>query len=179
MERATDSPPSDTHHAAEMPDEEVSENMTAAASMSHDRAQRFYSRLRSRIQAYVEKKGTAVEKTADYLLLVPDMFNLLWRLVNDSRVSGKNKILLGSGIAYFVFPFDVIPEAILGPMGYLDDLVFAAYVLNRMLIDTDVSILRDHWAGDGDILDSIRKILGAADTLVETKVADKLKKMMK
>jgi hypothetical protein len=52
-------------------------------------------------------------------------------------------------------------------------------VLNRMLVDTDIDVLREHWAGSGDVLDMIRKVLGAADNLVDTKVADKLKKMMK
>lgn len=178
METATGPKPVEQPPSVEMTDDEVNENIATASTMSHDRADRFYDRLRQRIHAYVENKGAAVEKTADYLMLVPDVFNLLWRLVNDARVSGKNKVLLGSGIAYFVFPFDVIPEAILGPMGYLDDLVFAAYVLNRMLVDTDIAILREHWAGEGDVLDTIRRVLGAADNLVDTKVADKLKKMM-
>src|SRR5437660_1614064 len=83
--------------------------------------------IRASIHSYVENKGSAVETTADFLLLVPDVFILLWRLVNDPRVTGKDKILLGSAIAYFIFPFDLIPEAIVGPIGYLDDLVFSVY----------------------------------------------------
>ena len=177
MESATGPRPVEQLAPVEMTDDEVNENMTTL-TMSHERADRFYDRLRQRIHTYVENKGAALEKSADYLMLVPDVFILLWRLVNDGRVSGKNKVLLGSGIAYFIFPFDIIPEAIVGPIGYLDDLVFAAYVLNRMLVDTDISILREHWAGEGDVLDSIRRVLGAADNLVDTKVVDKLKKMM-
>lgn len=146
--------------------------------VSEERANRFYDRLRESIHEFAHGKG-AIGKTAEYLMLVPDMFMLLWRLTTDKRVSGKHKVLLGTGVAYFILPFDLIPEAIVGPLGYLDDLVFAVYVLNRMLNDTDPAILREHWSGEGDVLEKIRHVLGAADTLVETSVASKLKKLMK
>lgn len=142
-----------------------------------DRAERFYDRVRSRIQSYVDSKGSAVGKTAEYLLLVPDVFILLWRLVNDSRVSGKNKVLLGSGIAYYIFPIDLIPEAFVGPIGYLDDLVFGVYILNRILADTDATILRDHWPGTEDVLGVIQKVLGVADTLIGTEMVNRIKRM--
>ncbi len=144
--------------------------------MPAEKAQRFYDRLRRRIHAALEHKGALVEKFGDYLLLVPDIFMLLWRLMTDARVSGKNKVLLGSGIAYFVFPFDVVPEAIVGPIGFLDDLVFAVYILNKLLSDTDAAILREHWSGHHDLLESMRKVLDAADKLVSENVLDKLKK---
>jgi len=142
-----------------------------AAPMTEDRARRFYDRLRGRIQSHVHGKF------GEYLLLVPDMFMLLWRLASDSRVSGKNKVLLGTGIAYYIFPFDFLPEAFVGPMGYLDDLIFAVYVLNKMLMDTDVEILREHWSGSEDVLDAVRRVLGMADQLVTSNVLNKLKKM--
>jgi len=144
-----------------------------------ERAQRFYDRVRSRIQSYVDSKGAAIGKTAEYLLLVPDVFILLWRLVNDGRVSGKNKVLLGSGIAYYIFPIDLIPEAFVGPIGYLDDLVFGVYILNRVLSDTDANVLREHWPGSEDVLTIIQKVLGAAESLVGTQIVDRIKRMAK
>lgn len=144
-----------------------------------ERAERFYDRVRTRIQSYVDSKGAAVGKTAEFLLLVPDVFILLWRLVNDGRVSGKNKVLLGSGIAYFIFPIDLIPEAFVGPIGYLDDLVFGVYILNRVLADTDAAILREHWPGSEDVLSIIQKVLGKAESLIGTKMVDRIKRMAK
>ena len=138
--------------------------------------ERFYDRLRNRIHSFVQARGTAIERFVDLLLLVPDVFILLVRLSRDAGVSGKNKVLLGTGIAYFVFPFDVVPEAIVGPIGYLDDLVFGVYIINKMLTDTDVAILRQHWSGHEDLLDAIRRVLNAADSLFAKGVLDKLKK---
>ena len=144
------------------------------------RAQRFYDRVRTAIHNYVEKKGGgALGKTAEFLLLVPDVFILLWRLASDGRVEGKNKVLLGSAIAYYIFPFDIMPEALLGPVGYLDDLVFGVYVLNKVLKDTDPSILRQHWSGSTDVLDSIQRVLNAADSLVGSDFLGRIKKMLK
>jgi uncharacterized membrane protein YkvA (DUF1232 family) len=143
-----------------------------------DRATRFYDRIRNTIQRYIDSKGAVVGKTAGFLLLVPDVFILLWRLTSDSRVNGKDKVLLGSAVAYYVMPFDLLPEAILGPAGYLDDLVFGVYVLNKILGSVDASILREHWSGSEDVLDSIQNVLNAAESLVGTDLVGRIKKMM-
>ena len=144
-----------------------------------DRADRFYDRVRGSIQEYIDRKGGVLGKTTEFLLLVPDIFMLLWRLTTDSRVTGKDKVLLGSAVVYFILPFDLIPEAVVGPIGYLDDLVFAVYVLNTILRDTDPEILREHWTGSEDVLVTIQRVLIAADTLVATNILGRIKKMIK
>ena len=155
------------------------EDAADAGSVTGDRAKRFYDRIRGSIQKYVEKKGTAVEKTAGFLLLVPDVFILLWRLANDRRIGGSDKVLLGSGIAYYLFPLDLVPEALFGPIGFLDDLVFAVYILNKMLGETDEAVLREHWSGDEDVLGMIRRVLASADGLVTTDLLKQIKKLTK
>lgn len=150
------------------------EELTPA--LSQERAERFYDRLRSRVRRYLGEKGSLAGKTGEYLLLVPDVFILLWRLVNDPRVSSKNKVMLGSGLAYYLFPLDIIPDFI--GIGYLDDLVFAVFLLNKMLADTDPAILREHWSGKDDLLTMIQKVLHSADNLVGKDVLGKLKKGM-
>lgn len=155
------------------------QNVTMGTEVPRDKAERFYDRLRNRIHSYLENHGRVAEKAGEYLLLAPDVFILLWRLSKDPGVSGKNKVLLYSGVAYFIFPFDVIPEAIVGPIGYLDDLVLGVYILNKILADTDVAVLRRHWSGDGDLLESIRRVLNAADKLVSEKLLGRLKKIAK
>ena len=157
---------------------EMDEMTELTGPVSQDRAQRFYDRIRDRIRKYLSGKAR-LDKSAEYLLLVPDVFMLLWRLVTDSRVTARNKVLLGSGLAYYFFPLDIMPEAILGPIGYLDDLVFAVYLLNKILTDTDPEILREHWSGSEDVLTSIRNVLNAADTLVGKDLFGRLKNIVK
>lgn len=167
----------------EFDEESFEESMHDAAEtsgvLSRQRANRFYDRLRTSIRRYLDRKGKLVGTTAEYLLLVPDFFMLLWRLVNDSRVSAKNKMILGSGIAYYIFPLDLIPEALVGAGGYVDDLVFAVFLLSRILRDTDAEVLRQHWSGRDDILETIQKVVSAAENLVGTDLVSKIRKSIK
>lgn len=160
-------------------EETMRESAAVTGPVSRDRADRFYDRMRESIRRYLENKGSVTGTTSEYLLLAPDVFVLLWRLVNDTRVNAKNKVMLGSGLAYYLFPLDIMPEAFLGPIGYLDDLVFAVYLLNKMLADTDPAILREHWSGRDDVLASIQKVLNAADKLVGKDILGKLKRNVK
>ena len=160
-------------------DEMMEESTAVTGPVSRERADRFYDRMRTGIRSYLEKKGTAAGTAGEYLLLAPDVFVLLWRLINDKRVNAKNKVMLGSGLAYYFFPLDIIPEGFMGPLGYIDDLVFAVYLLNKLLSDTDAEVLREHWSGRDDILDTIRNVLNAADKLVGSDILGKLKKTMK
>lgn len=157
----------------------IAEVTEVTGPVSKDRAERFYDRVRASIQKYLSEKAHLGDTAAGYLLLVPDIFMLLWRLVNDAAVNAKNKVLLGSGIAYYIFPLDMLPEALLGPMGYMDDLVFAVYLLNKMLSDTNPEVLRRHWSGSEDVLKTIQNVLHSADQLVGQDMAKRVKKLMK
>jgi uncharacterized membrane protein YkvA (DUF1232 family) len=168
--------------SATTPQEPISDspiNALEPAPVSRDRAERFYDRLRHKIHRYVEGRGALASTSASVLLLVPDMFMLLWRLATDPRVSGKNKALLGSGIAYYLFPLDFMPEAILGPIAFADDLILAVYTLNKILTDTDAEILREHWSGEEDVLHAMQRILNSADNLVSGDLLGRLKNLMK
>jgi len=171
---------SDYEHPSDDPIRAISaEEVSDSLPVTESRAQRFYDRIRGRIDAYISRKGQKNGKASELLFFVPDVFILLWRLANDKRVTSKNKLLLGSGIAYFILPFDFVPEALLGPIGYLDDLVFAVYILNRLLADTDVAILREHWSGDTDLLEMMRRVLHSADQLVGKDLLGQIKKLVK
>lgn len=151
----------------------------ATRPLNEAKMNRFYDKLRRTIENSLRRGDKKLAKWAEFLLIVPDIFILLARLVNDARVSGKNKILLGTGIAYFILPIDLMPELILGPIGYLDDLVLAVYILNRILTDTDEELLREHWSGSGDVLETIRKVLHSADGLVTKDLVGRFKKLIK
>ena len=151
----------------------------ARGPVTEERAKRFYDRVRGSIQDYIDKKGRVIGKTGEFLLLVPDVFILLWRLTTDRRVAGKDKVLVGSALAYFILPLDFMPEALLGPIGYMDDLIFGVFVLNRILSATDPSVLREHWSGRDDVLEMIQKVLTAADSLVGGDIVARFKKMIK
>ena len=123
----------------------------------------FYLKLRKKITSFLEKKNSPY---ADLLLLAPDLFHLLVKLSLDERVPSKEKAKFVGVIAYFISPIDLLPELLLGPIGYLDDIALTAYVLNNYINKTDAQIVRELWAGDQDILSSIKNVLAVADKAI-------------
>ena len=132
----------------------------------------FYIKLRKKIETYLREHDN---QYADYLLLAPDLFHLLVRLSIDERVPVKKKAKFALVIAYFISPIDLLPEMLLGPLGYLDDIALTAYVINQYVNETDSTIVRELWAGDQDILSALKNIIDTADKFVGSGIWKKLK----
>ena len=138
----------------------------------------FYQKLRIRLETWAKGAGKD-NKALSYVLLAPDFFHLLCKVLLDPRVPGREKAKVGGAIAYFMSPLDVVPEGLLGPVGYVDDVVVAAYVLNTVLESAGSEVLREHWAGDGDVLEQIRSVIKVADSLLGSGVWSKIKRLFK
>jgi uncharacterized membrane protein YkvA (DUF1232 family) len=129
----------------------------------NEEQQDFYIKLRKKIEDYLKKHDN---RYSDYLLLAPDLFHLLVKLSLDERVPSDKKAKFALVIAYFISPLDLLPELMLGPLGYLDDIALTAYVINQYINETDPGIVRELWAGDQDILTAIKNIISAADKFI-------------
>ena len=102
----------------------------------------FYQKLRSRVKEWAVREGKD-SKALKYVLLAPDFFHLLCKLMFDPRVPGNEKAKIGGAITYFVSPIDVVPEGLIGPVGYVDDVALAAYVLNSVLKSVGPEVLEE------------------------------------
>ncbi len=136
---------------------------------------RYYRRLRSTILDWAKTKAGRDHPWFRYVLLAPDLFHLLLCLAADPVVPAKSKATLAGVIAYFILPLDLMPEGIIGPVGYLDDVALAAFALNQILNHTHPDVLRRHWAGDGDILELIREIVRRADEMIGGGLVNKIR----
>jgi uncharacterized membrane protein YkvA (DUF1232 family) len=125
----------------------------------------FYQQMRDSIRIWLKGKGVNYQFT-EYLLAAPDLFHLLCKLAVDKEVPASEKAKLAGAIVYFISPIDFVPEGLTGPIGYIDDVAVAAFVLNLIINKTNPEIVRRHWAGDKDILDLIQQILQVADEMV-------------
>jgi uncharacterized membrane protein YkvA (DUF1232 family) len=134
----------------------------------------FYQTLRNKIKDYLKSSEGAKNKWAEYLLTAPDLFHLLCKLALDDEVPTAEKGKLAVAIAYFVSPIDILPELFVGPPGYLDDIALAAYVLNGIINNTRVEIILKHWAGEGDILKMVQKIIKSANDMLGSGVVKKI-----
>ncbi len=140
-----------------------------------EKKEKFYLKLRSNITTWLNDGANINHKWREYLMIAPDLFYLLIKLIQDPEVPHSKKIKLVSAVAYFISPIDLLPEVILGPIGFLDDIAVAAYVLNDIVNTVDPQIIRKHWLGDTDVLIMIKKILLNADKIIGKGVWDKLK----
>lgn len=132
----------------------------------YEEQQDFYMKLRSKITDYAESKAGKTSKFAPYILFAPDLFHLLIKAMLDSRIDAKYKTLIGSGILYFISPIDVLPEGLIGPGGFIDDIIVATYVINLLLNKFSPEIIEEHWAGDEKLLSTLKKISKTSDTVV-------------
>lgn len=143
------------------------------------REEKFYLKLRTTITDWLNDKANIDHKWREYLLLVPDTFYLLVKLIQDPDVPQGKKLKLITAVAYFISPIDVVPEAILGPIGYLDDLGIAAYVLNDLLNSVDPQVVKRNWVGDIDVLYMIKKVLANIDNIIGKGIWERVKGKMK
>ncbi|SES10119.1 YkvA family protein [Psychrobacillus sp. OK032] len=132
----------------------------------YEEQQDFYMKLRSKITDFAQSKAGKTSKFAPYLLFAPDLFHLLIKAMLDSRIDTKYKTLIGSGILYFITPLDVLPEGLIGPGGFIDDIIVATYVVNMLLNKFSPEIIEEHWVGDEKLLNSLKKISKTSDSVV-------------
>lgn len=136
----------------------------------------FYKKLRKKVHDYVDEHPNS--KYTEYLLVIPDFFHLLCRLMGDSRVPLKNKALIAGAITYFVSPIDIITDLIPG-VGFIDDIYITTYVLKSLLDSAGEEVIVELWAGDGDVLSLITSVFDFADEYAGKGVLQKILKIIK
>lgn len=134
----------------------------------------FYRKHRKRLRSWLTGRSQHL-KYAELVLLAPDMLHVLIKLGADRRVSPFQRAKLAATVAYFVAPIGLVPEALVGPIGYVDDVALAAYVLNGMLNSDQAHLVHEHWAGDGDILNIVQGVLEVADSAIGSGLWRRLK----
>lgn len=164
---------------AERDSEEALESGTRGTRMPSKGLLSFYDRLRGRILKTVEKRGGKMsEGAAKALLLVPDVFILLVRLALDKEVPASTRAMIGGALAYFVLPVDLLPEMVLGGVGYLDDLVLATAVLSQAFGGDLEPYARKHWSGPDDLREVLRDVSSTAQSLLGQNLYGRLRGLM-
>lgn len=126
----------------------------------------FYKRFRHRMIQFTADPGSMKSTAREILMAGPDLLHLAICLLNDPDVPRKHKMALGAAIAYFISPIDIFPEALFGPIGYLDDIAIIAWVLNDMFNRIDQEIIQRYWAGDTPVLVIVQRITAIADNVM-------------
>jgi len=143
------------------------------------RIERRYSRLRERIEIWLEGHTGGNDRVRQYLLLIPDLFVLMTRLMRDPRVDASLKLQLAAAGLYLVSPIDLVPDFLM-PVGLVDDAVAMALVLSsvaRLMGQEGEEVLRDHWEGTEEVLVQIESILSGANSLLDSAVLRRLRSL--
>lgn len=139
----------------------------------------FYDRLRSRITRTVSRRGGSLgQNTVEALLLVPDVFVLLLRLLLDRETPSETRALIGGALAYFVLPVDLLPEAFVGVGGFLDDLVLSSVVLSSVLSPELEENARRYWSGSQEVRRTLTDVVQSADTLLGADLVARLERLL-
>ena len=153
-------------------------NQTQLPAESDPKQKDYYLQLRDKVSEWFEKNADKKPEYANYILLVPDFFYLLVRLTLDDRIAAIDKAKFAGVIAYFFSPIDFLPEALLGPVGYLDDLALTCFVLNLYINQQDEAgraVVKELWPGDDDVLETIQSVLQKADKWLGSGLWEKIK----
>ena len=92
----------------------------------------------------------------DLLRALPNLVRLLARLVADPMLPRAAKIALAAALVYLASPFDLIPDFI-PVVGYLDDLLVAALVVDGVLNWVDRGLILRYWPGTPDSLERVAR----------------------
>jgi uncharacterized membrane protein YkvA (DUF1232 family) len=91
------------------------------------------------------------------LRALPDIARLLARLVGDPGLPTPAKIALAAAVAYLVSPVDIVPDFI--PfLGYVDDILLAAILVDGILNHVDRRLVAKYWPGTPESLDRIARV---------------------
>jgi uncharacterized membrane protein YkvA (DUF1232 family) len=90
------------------------------------------------------------------LRAIPDLVRLTARLVGDPLLPRAAKIALGAAMVYLASPVDLVPDFI-PLLGYLDDVMLAALLVDGILNWVDRGLVLKYWPGTPDSLERLAR----------------------
>jgi uncharacterized membrane protein YkvA (DUF1232 family) len=103
------------------------------------------------------------------MLFIPNLLVLSGRLMVDSRVPAKERLLVAGAIVYAIVPLDFIPD-MLPFVGQIDDAYLISMSLLRLMTVTDPRVVRQHWRGGGDVVELVGAVALMASKLLPKRI---------
>ena len=130
----------------------------------------YYTLGRDKLQ---EKLPDGAKKISDYIFVVPDIVALICRMLKDSRVPIKTKLVVYASLAYVIFPTDLIPDKI--PfIGKIDEIAVVFFALNRIATDVPTKVIQENWAGKDELVLVLKNGLEYVTNFTGAKNVEKL-----
>ena len=138
------------------------------------RVECFHRMLERRVEDWLATGEARCVPCAGLYRHLPGLFLFLTRVALDPRVPEVERRGVLAALKYVVAPFDLIPEGIVGTIGFRDDLVLAALIVDRLYSEVPADVLAEHWSTAGDPRTIARAVLTAAAEMVGPDLCDQL-----
>ncbi|TCO79349.1 YkvA family protein [Marinisporobacter balticus] len=100
-----------------------------------------------------------VHRNMNFLKTIIKLFkriSVIHKLIKDPNVAFYKKIMVISGLIYFISPIDLVPEIVLG-FGFIDDAVLILYIVSKISDELDRYIKKDQVVFEEDkIIEDIK-----------------------
>lgn len=138
----------------------------ALASVPADEARPLYERLRADAKRSLERiMPGPLSRLAPWVLALPDLTVLLWRLTKHAGIDGRRKALAAAALAYIIWPLDSLPD-FLPALGWLDDTTIALLALTSIASAASPELRAELWPGDQDVLVPLQAALNAFERVI-------------
>ncbi|MFH1537460.1 MAG: DUF1232 domain-containing protein [bacterium] len=109
-----------------------------------------------------------IREFLEWMESAPNFMLLVLNLIGDERAPLDKKLQIAVILFYLLSPMDILPAWLLGPVGFMDEAMAAAYLvflIIRWIAETDEDVILDNWPGEDRQLDEIMKVLEWVATL--------------
>jgi len=139
---------------------------SALATTPAEEARPLYDRLRAGVKKSLERLMPGpLSRLAPWVLALPDLAVLLWRLARHDSVGGRRKALAAAALAYIIWPLDSLPD-FLPTLGWLDDTTIALLALTSIASAASPELRAELWPGDHDVLVPLQSALNAFERVI-------------
>lgn len=108
-----------------------------------------------------------------FLRALPEFARMLARLVRDPILPTRLKVILAAAIVYLVSPLDFVPDLVPW-IGYLDDILIGAVVVDGILSRVDRALVLRYWPGSPGSLEKIARVAALLSAWLPRRVKHRL-----
>ncbi|GIW71620.1 MAG: hypothetical protein KatS3mg102_1162 [Planctomycetota bacterium] len=138
-----------------------------------------YEDVRARLSGLAGRlAGRRGARAAAWLLAGPDLLWLLGRVLADERVPRRQRGELIAAALYLASPVDLVPEALFGPVGLVDDATVLSRLLDTLLNRLPARVVEEHWPGDPQALAQLRALAQSGRRLFSLGAATGLRQLL-
>lgn len=137
-----------------------------------------YDRLRQRIEEWAKRKmPKRLQAVWPWVMLLPDLFAMMVRLLRHPAVRSEVKIKVGAVLTYILLPADLMPD-FMPVVGLTDDVLLAFYAVRWLVTEAPLDLIAEVWPGHRQGLEVVDRGLRALEGLLNSQATAYLRRLL-